>query len=144
MTDEVTIVLPGTPQAKGRPRFTSQGRAYTDARTKAAERALAVAWAISAGTRQPHDGPVSVHLDATFEPAASWPKWKREKALAGEWPHTSKPDIDNLVKILDGLNGRAWIDDAQIIAVTGTKRYGPAALTVVTIQLHPKQTKENQ
>ncbi len=31
---------------------------------------------------------------------------------------TGKPDLDNLLKILDALNGLAFEDDAQIVVVT--------------------------
>ncbi len=57
-----------------------------------------------------HDGPVSVEVRAYFAMPASWPKWKRE---LGEREHTSKPDSDNVSKlVLDALNHVAWRDDA--------------------------------
>jgi len=106
-----------------------------------AEQSILAAWLVSAGSRTPHDGPVHVDVVATFKPADSWPKWKRELALSGQWPHTSKPDIDNLIKVLDGLNGRAWIDDSQVTYVRATKNYGPVASTTVTITFHPKKER---
>lgn len=136
----VEITIPGTPTAKGRPRFTGM-RTYTDAKTKAAEQSILAAWLVQTSNRQPHDGEVYVEADFTFRPADSWPKWKRQLALAGEWPHTAKPDLDNLVKILDGLNGVAWLDDSQITAVRGAKQYGPVAHTLIRIYFLTAPTK---
>lgn len=144
MTETIRLVLPGRPTPKGRPRFSRNGRTYTDAKTRAAEESILAAWLVTAGARAPHAGPVEVEVVSTFLPPDSWPKWKRERALAGEWPHVTKPDNDNLVKILDGLNGRAWIDDSQIVAIRALKQYGPAALSEVLITLHPVPEKETK
>ena len=141
MTHQVEFVQHGTPTPKGRPRSTKTGRHYTPASTRTAEQSLLAAYRLVAGARPPHTGPVEVHLEAVFVPATSWPKWKRDMALAGQLPHTTKPDLDNLLKLVDGLNGHAWADDAQIFRATPEKRYGPAALTRVVITFHPAPTK---
>lgn len=138
MSDQVTFYLPGTPTAKGRPRFTKTGRTYTDDRTAAAEQSVLAAWLHVAGRRTPWDGPVIVQLDFAFLPPASWPKWKQTMACAGTWPHTGKPDLDNLVKVLDGLNGVAWVDDSQIVKIDARKRYSPLAATVIEVTMLPK------
>lgn len=140
MSEQVCFTLPGTPRAKGRPRFAGM-RAYTDANTRAAEQSILAAYLVQVGPRAPHIGPVEVEVLAVFTPPESWPKWKRELALAGNWPHLVKPDLDNLVKLLDGLNGRAWVDDSQILHVRGSKQYGPVAGTTVVITFHPAPTK---
>lgn len=139
--DIIEVTLYGTPIAKGRPRFTSRGHTYTDQKTKDAEASILSAWLHVTGNRPPHDGPVTLELTATFVPAPSWPKWKREAALAGDWPHLSKPDIDNLLKIVDGLNGRAWIDDSQIMTAQVVKKYGEIASTHLAITFHPSPTR---
>lgn len=143
---EVTIEVFGKPQPKGRPRFTKTGRTYTDAKTKAAETNLLSVWLIQQGKTQPHDGAVSVVADFIFEPPTSWAKWKRDAALAGAIAHTTKPDTDNLLKIVDGLNGFAWHDDSQIDDKHGRKSYGSTALTRLTFTFKPatpnrKETK---
>ena len=134
----VELVLTGTPVAKGRPRFTRTGRTYTDAKTRSVEQRVLQSWLAynTAAQRSTHTGPVSVELIAVFEPAASWPKWKRLAAHSGELQHTSKPDIDNLLKVIDGLNGHAWADDSQIVTATARKRYGPQASTTIRITFH--------
>lgn len=142
MPEVIRLVLPGTPTPKGRPRFTKTGRAYTDAKTAAAEQSILASWLVTAGARAPHDGPVLATINAYFAPPASWPKWKRERALAGSWSHTSKPDLDNLVKILDGLNGRAWLDDSQIVSIYALKHYSENPRTEVALELYRAPTKE--
>ena len=141
----IEIIVPDTPTAKGRARSTRTGRHYTPATTRAAENRIRDTWLESDQLRarvgiprEPHAGPVHVDVVATFTPPTSWPKWKQAAALAGAWPHTVKPDIDNLLKLVkDGLNGLAWVDDAQATNVTGRKQYGQTAATHVTITLLP-------
>jgi Holliday junction resolvase RusA-like endonuclease len=137
MNEEVEVVLYGTPTPKGRPRFTRTGRTYTDAKTRAAEQSILSAWLAVAKNRLPHDGPITLLLEATFVPPPSWPKWKRELALAGDYPHTTKPDFDNLAKVIDGLNGRAWLDDSQICDARTLKKYGETASTRLVVTFHP-------
>ncbi|HHK41746.1 MAG TPA: RusA family crossover junction endodeoxyribonuclease, partial [Planctomycetaceae bacterium] len=39
-------------------------------------------------------------------------------------PHTSRPDLDNLVKSTkDALNGLAWRDDSQVVELSAGKCY---------------------
>lgn len=139
----ITFQLFGVPSAKSRPRFYN-GRAVTDAKTKEAEQSILAAYLVAVGQREPHDGAVTVDFVATFAAAPSWAKWRRNLATAGHLPHTARPDLDNLVKILDGLNGVAWIDDSQIVAINAVKQYGATASTHVTLHLHPTPTKEQQ
>lgn len=52
------------------------------------------------------------------------PRPKRAKNRNGgnRYPHTIKPDADNLVKCcLDALNGEIWEDDSQVCEVNATK-----------------------
>lgn len=141
MTRTVALTLPGTPTPKARPRFTRTGHTYTDARTLAAEQTILAAWLQQMGSAAPHTGPVSVEVIASFTVAASWPRWKRDRATSGHWPHLSRPDLDNLIKTLDALNGRAWADDSQITHITARKQYAETASLHVLIHLHPHPVK---
>lgn len=68
------------------------------------------------GRVNPHEGPVALACLFILPIPASWPKKKRAAAELGERCHTSKPDLDNLVKGLkDPLNGVAWVDDRQVV-----------------------------
>jgi Holliday junction resolvase RusA-like endonuclease len=111
----VTLLIPGKPTGKGRPRF-SNGRTYTDPKTATAELRVQAAWQDAGMPRLP-DGPVC----ATIALAVSRPKSHfrtngllSTKGEAATRP-TSRPDLDNVAKlVLDALNGRAYGDDAQV------------------------------
>jgi Holliday junction resolvase RusA-like endonuclease len=130
----LTIRVPGTPQGKGRPRFTKTGRVYTPAKTKAYE--AAIGWAARAAHKgDPIAGPVIVRVIANMPVPPSWPKWKRASALVGDIPHQTTPDADNVLKIsLDGLNGIVWLDDKQITFADITKRYSSEPELVIIVK----------
>lgn len=138
MSRIVTFTLAGIPAGKGRPRF-GQGRAFTDEKTRILETSVRAAYLAAGGAGKPaHDGPVAIAVVATFAPAPSWPKWQRSRALTGHWPHTTRPDLDNIVKaVCDGLNGRAYRDDAQIERLIAVKQYGETPSTTVTLTFEP-------
>lgn len=116
----VSFTVPGTPVAKGRPRFTRQGRAYTPAKTVAYEAKVRSAYmGVTSGA---FVGPLRLSVVAYFQFTASWPKSRK----GSERYHTAKPDLDNIVKIVgDALNGYAFNDDSQIAFVSASKRVGP-------------------
>jgi Holliday junction resolvase RusA-like endonuclease len=143
MIETVTIRIPGTPVPKGRSRSTKTGRHYTPVATVKAEEKVRLVWELHHGNRTAYAGPVAIFVTAIFEPPQSWPKWKREAALAGEWPHTARPDLDNLIKLVkDGLNTRAFLDDSQVTNVGGCKEYGREASTSVTITFLEEPSKK--
>jgi Holliday junction resolvase RusA-like endonuclease len=120
----IEIVLLGAPRGKERPRLTKTGHVYTPEKTRDYEGALKYAAAEAMGSRAPLDGPLHVDLKIVVPIASSWPKKRQEAARAGrEWP-TKKPDLDNVMKMLDALNLVVWIDDSQIVTTNITKRYG--------------------
>lgn len=110
---------------KARPRFMRSGHTYTTESTRDAEKQIA-ACARSAGV-EPIQAPqpVSVLIEAFYPIPTSWPKAKKADANAGDLLPTVKPDIDNVAKlVLDALNGIAYEDDAQVVAIAATKAYG--------------------
>lgn len=129
----ITFTVPGMPVGKGRPRASTRGgkvRMFTPAKTVSYEAELKHFATLALAGRDILLGPLRVTVTATFPKADSWTK---KKAAAAVW-HTSRPDADNLVKCLDGLNGVIWKDDAQIAEATVRKVYsdnGTASLTVL-------------
>lgn len=129
----VVIVLSGTPQGKGRARRrsvkTRDGRkfitTYTPAKTRRYEAALQAAAVSVMRGRAKLDGALRLLMIAVVAVPASWPKRKREFALAGRIRPTSKPDWDNIAKTCDALNGVVWVDDARIVDGRVVKWYGP-------------------
>lgn len=120
-----SIVLIGTPVPKGRPRVTARGgvpRTYTPKKTRAYEARLAIA-ARARCPNGPTDKPVSVFISADFPFPQSWPRWKRELAMEGGVAHATKPDLDNLIKCVDALNGIVWKDDSQIVEIWAVKNF---------------------
>jgi Holliday junction resolvase RusA-like endonuclease len=105
------------PVAQGRPRFTRRGIAYTPAKTrKAKEEIRALVKAAYKG--EPLTDEISVTIAFVFPPRLKLKDIPHPFPL----PHTKKPDIDNLTKlVLDALNGVLWVDDAQIWELKAVK-----------------------
>lgn len=119
--------IPFAPVAKQRARatWTNQGmRHYTPDATREWEETVAIMGRNAMAGREPMAGALEVHLQFLLPIPASWPKWKRDLADGAAVGHTIKPDLDNLEKaVMDGLNGIAWVDDAQVVKVIKAKHY---------------------
>lgn len=116
----IMFIIPGQPTAKGRPRMTRGGHAYTPAKTRNYEAFVKMCFLEKYAQETPITGPVELKVHAAFTIPKSWSK--KRKAAADH--HTSRPDLDNIVKaIKDALNGIAWVDDSQVCGLLATKRY---------------------
>lgn len=109
------FVLPIEPRAKGRPRVTRSGHAFTPKTTKEFSDAVKALTT----TLEPLDGPLEMSVIYVFS---------RPKSLVSRnpirQPRPHRPDLDNLDKaLLDALNGQAYGDDQQICRLTSTKVY---------------------
>ncbi len=105
----ITFTVPGAPVPKARARVGKFG-AYTPKRTKEYEtkvRALALI-ARQKAHQQVWTGRVCVEL---------------EVHISGN-KTTSKPDLDNLIKCLDGCKGVIFKDDAQVVGIAARKVAG--------------------
>lgn len=131
-----TIRIPGELKGKGRPKFSTRGgfaRAYTPAATANMEAWVKHCAVEQAGTT-PLQGAVSLHMEICVPVPASWSKKKRAEALSLAIYPTSKPDLDNCIKLVgDALNGILWADDKQIVRCSAAKRYAETAQTVLTV-----------
>lgn len=105
----------GTPKAQPRPRMTKTGHVYTPDSAKAWKEAV---WAKCLAHRKPIiTQPVRLTVCFYFPIPAS--EQKREVP----YPHTKKPDIDNLVKaVMDSMtNAGVWMDDTIVYALCAEK-----------------------
>lgn len=121
----LSFSVPGEPRGKGRPRFVSTpqgGRAYTDAQTVAYENF--VKFCARAAGAQIIDGPVEMRIAVYLPIPQSAPKKRQAAMLSGAELPTKKPDLSNVLKLIeDALNLIAYRDDAAIVSMTMTKHY---------------------
>lgn len=134
----ITFTIPGKPVGKGRPRFARRGNfvsAYTPEKTASFENLVRLFASHEVGGRPLVTGPIELGVSVFISPPASWSAKKRSKAiLSGERP-TTKPDLDNIVKLIgDALNGVLYEDDKQIVEIHAGKHYGEADLTRVVVR----------
>lgn len=103
------MILRIKPQTKERHRHKGN-ISYTPAKTRKYQEDLGKLYKAAGG---------ELHTGALKITVGFWYKTKDKK----KWlkPKTSRPDLDNLVKALDGLNGIAWEDDASIVEISAYK-----------------------
>lgn len=138
----------GVPVAKGRARHrhvkTAGGKefnmAYTPKKTAEAEETF-VARSLAFAPPEPLAGPIHLTLDFILPIPKSAPRSLRERVdregMFGAYgvPHTKRPDLDNLEKLVkDACNGVFWKDDSQVFAVVKRKIYGTIPRTIVEIE----------
>jgi Holliday junction resolvase RusA-like endonuclease len=134
VNEPITIVVPGKPHGKGRPRFNGQ-HVYTPVETRNYETTVGLLAQSEMRGRTMMEGPVHLDLRAVFQMPKRWSPAMRAKAITGGIRPLGKPDTDNLIKALaDGMNGIVYRDDAQIVSVTATKVYGSEPFVVATIK----------
>jgi Holliday junction resolvase RusA-like endonuclease len=122
----VAFTVPGEVRGKGRPRIiriAGQPRMKADPMTASYESLVTLFAKQAMGAAPLMDVPVCVTMLARFVPARSASRRAQAAMLAGEQPPAKKPDLDNIVKVLDALNGVVWRDDAQVVSVFARKVY---------------------
>lgn len=131
MTDLV-IDVPGLPVPFARSGGHGKVR-FTPAKQRHAMADLKIIGSRAMEGRKPFEGPLAVEFIFTWPVPASWSK-RRRAAPESRW-RTSRPDVDNLIKICaDSLNAVVWLDDALIVESTARKVYGDAAHTRVVVR----------
>ena len=132
-----TFEIVGEPQGKGRPRFSTRGgfvKTYTPEKTASYENFVKVCY-LNKYKGQKLDGEIIAEIIAYFSIPNSFSKKKRAQAIEGKIRPTKKPDTDNIAKtILDSLNGIAFEDDKQVVALLVKKLYGEEAKVVVSLK----------
>jgi len=87
-------------------------------------------------------------LEATFSISVAIPKsftrQQRNLIDEGKLYPTSKPDIDNVVKLLcDAMNGVVYGDDKQIVDLFVSKVYEDSASTTVMVSMKGEKNGHN-
>lgn len=119
---KVKFTVPGQPVAKGRPRFnTRTGRAYTPEKTIDYENKVRRIY--KKEVNHYFDGYIRLTVIAYYKIAKSDSKKKKEQKLNGDLRPSIKPDLDNIIKCIDSLNGLAFKDDSFIVEVHAEKYY---------------------
>ena len=111
-------------RGKGRPRLTRNGHAFTDSKTRNYENLvkLLAMQAMEKAGAQTTDKPVRATINAYFEIPKSYTKKKVQAIINGEIK-PAKPDLDNIIKCIDGCNKIIFKDDVQVYSITATKSY---------------------
>jgi Holliday junction resolvase RusA-like endonuclease len=113
---QLEFTVPGKPVGKGRPRFKNVGgftKTYTPEDTVNYEALIKMCFVAKYPRFIPLETPLKLTLRAFFV---------RPKTNKLKHP-TVKPDIDNIIKCMDALNGIAYKDDKQIVCVVASKEY---------------------
>lgn len=118
-----TVIIPGPPVGKARPRVAG-GHAYTPAATRAYEEKVRLCWRTSRNAAFGPEVPVAALIAVYHAIPASASRKDRENMASNIVLPMKKPDADNVAKIvLDALNGLAYADDKQVVRLEVIKRY---------------------
>jgi Holliday junction resolvase RusA-like endonuclease len=131
----VTVVITGSPVAKGRPRFVRKtGVAFTPSHVRKFEAHGRLSAQLAMDGRPPIEAPVRLELLVELPIPKSWSKRKAADAVTGHIRPTSRPDVDNYLKaILDAINTIVVADDAQVVEVYAKKKFSVAPKVIATI-----------
>lgn len=78
--------------------------------------------------------PIKMKIEAYFAIPKSFSKVKQSQALEGKLLPLTKPDADNIAKIIcDALNDVAYKDDTQIVELSIIKRYAMEPKVKITL-----------
>lgn len=143
MSDAIVIRLVGEPRGKGRHRSriaTGGGgrqfiRNHPDPATEKFEDRLRRVAAEVMGERVPLTGALQIAIWAYRSTPASLSKRKRDLALLDQARPTTKPDVDNYLKLAcDALNKIVWRDDAIVVQSFGAKLYAEKPALVIRVE----------
>ena len=135
---EIQISIPGKPIAKKRPKFYRRGSfvgAYNAQETEEGKFQLLANSQIK--LERPISNPICIDmLFYMLRPKSHFGTGRNKEILKKTAPyvHFSKPDIDNLEKMVyDCLNQMAWMDDSLIVESRAKKVYSRNPRTEITI-----------
>jgi Holliday junction resolvase RusA-like endonuclease len=133
----ISFTIPGEPKPWRRARLgrAKNGRPmhFKDSATAEYEQRWAEAAMRALAGDEPLAGPLAVVITARFMVPKTLTKARAAAIEAGTERPTRRPDSDNIAKNLDGLNGVAFRDDAQVVDLRVRKVYAASAGVDVTI-----------
>lgn len=136
MSEIITFTHVGKPIPLQRPRFSRTGRVYNP--NKCDQRQFA-ANVEQYKPQTPLSGAIRITLKYVFKrPKSHFGTGRNSAILKSSAPrfHTTKPDVDNLVKFtLDAMNGVFFMDDKQVVDIRATKVYGEDPASIVSMWL---------
>lgn len=133
------FIVEGKPQGKARARTFYDSRAgkmcsVTPAQTKSYEDLIRWKYK-AAGGKYYGEKTLQVNIEAFYPIPKAFSKAKVNDAIDGNLRPTTKPDCDNIIKVvLDALNGVAYYDDKQVICVSCNKYYAQQGYLLVQIK----------
>ena len=124
---DFSMVIIGKPMGKERPRFARMGnfvKTYTPGKTKLRESEIQVLARQEMKGKEIFTGALEVSMNVGFPIPKSWSKKKTKEATDGILKPITKPDLDNIAKlVLDALNGIVYKDDSQVVELSISKFY---------------------
>ena len=135
----ITFFVESKPQGKARARTfydrrSDKMRSITPQQTKSYEDLIRWSYK-AAGGQYMGEKLIKVEIQAFYPIPKSFSKKKRNDAIFERIRPTTKPDCDNIIKVvLDALNGVAYYDDKQVVSVSCEKYYGETGYLRISIQ----------
>lgn len=133
----ITIVLLGEPVPMAHRHTSTGGRRYVPVKPRNASAALTMAAQLAMKESEQEMFTQAVKLELLCEVAIprSWSKKKQQQAMTGEIHLTTRPDLTNMLKLVeDALKGVVWRDDVLVVEQHCRKVYGVQPKTVLTIR----------
>lgn len=136
MAEIQTIIIPGKPIAKKRPRFARRGKfvtTYSDQETEEGR----VLWEIKNRWKLPiiDDAAIAITFHFFIPIPKSTSKKNIDKIMSGLIRATKKPDLDNYQKFyLDCMNQVVFRDDSQIWSIGASKVYAKEPCTEIILE----------
>lgn len=143
----IKFIVKGQAKGKQRPGFNSHNKkAYTRQQTKDYEENIQIEYKRQCKNfRFNDDAPLRVMIIEYREIPKSTPKKLIKPMLENVIKPIHKIDVDNLAKIvLDGLNGIAYKDDAQIVELYIKKRYSQEPSIAVALEELKEESNKNE
>ena len=134
-----SFIVEGKPQGKARARTfydkrAEKMRSITPEQTKSYENLIRWKYREAGGIYH-GTSTLQVAINAFYPIPQSFSRAKRKAAETGNLRPTTKPDCDNIIKVvLDALNGVAYYDDKQVVCVSCNKYYAETGYLNIEIK----------